>query len=319
MEGAEAPVTDSKARVGAVDIGTNTVRLMVADVDERGDVVWVARRAVVTRLGQGVDQHGALDPEAIERTCRILAEYADQLVEGDCLAVRAVATSAVRDAVNSAVFVEAACAALGFEPEVITGAEEAALGFSGTTGHLHIPGPFLVIDPGGGSTEFVFGEGSPSYAVSVDIGSVRLTERLLHDHPVAPAALAAARMHAHALLDDGVELPGAPEKVYGVAGTFTSLAAMHLGLPAHDSDEVHGTELTGDQLHDLTDRLAAMSLDRIAAIPSMDPQRAPVIVGGAVVAEQALAITGVDTITISERDSLDGLVRQLAATLVIDR
>ena len=308
-------MSDTITRVAAVDIGTNTVRLLIADVDPAGHVTWVDRRANVTRLGQGVDAIGALGVAAITRTTEILAGYRTAIGEADVDATAAIATSAVRDAVNRDVFLDAALETLGSRPEVVSGDVEAALTFQGTTAMAQGAGPFLVIDPGGGSTEFVIGRDSPSFVASVDIGSVRLTERALPHHPVPPEELAHARRIVRELLATHVVLPETPSRVFGVAGTYTSLAAMHLGLDTYDSASVHGTELAAAQLHDLTDRLATMTVAEISAIPSMDGKRAPVITGGAVVAEQALAHTRCGAIVVSERDSLDGLAVRIARSL----
>ncbi len=301
-------------RVGAVDIGTNTVRLLVAD-SVVGGLEEVARRVVITRLGQQVDRAGVLHPDAVERTLGVLRHYGAIM---DDLAVRprrAVATSAARDAANAGEFLDTAAVLLGVRPEVVDGSTEARLSFVGATRAIVDPArddtnSTLVIDIGGGSTEFVSGTGEPTYLASVDIGSVRLTERYLSASPPPPAAVAAAQRHVADLFQSELEVPPIG-RVIGVAGTYTTLAATHLGLAEYDRAEVDGTVLTGEELHALVRQLAAMTVDQIAAIPSMDPGRAPVILGGAVIAELALAASGRTQLTVSESDILDGIALSL--------
>lgn len=290
-------------RVAAVDIGTNTVRLLVIDATSAG-ISELAREVTVTGLGHGVDTTGLLDPEAVGRTIAVLAGYGSMMDQLGVTVRRAIATSASRDAANAAEFQEAAAAVLGARPTVIDGATEARLSFRGATYREPRNGMTLVIDPGGGSTEFVAGRDTPAYVRSVDIGSVRLTERHLGDQPAGPAAVAAARDHVRGLFAAELELPEV-DHVMGVAGTFTALAAMHLQLDRYSRDAVDGTMLTRHDLGVLTGRLAALSLEGIIAIPSMDPRRAPVMLGGAVVAEEALAVSGHDSFTVSESDILD--------------
>lgn len=297
-------------RVAAVDIGTNTTRLLIAEV--AGDqVIRLDRRATVTRLGQGVDAGRTLLPGAIRRTVTVLSGYAEAMREAGCDRVRAVATSATRDAANRNEFLDAAVAALGVRPEMITGEEEAQLSFSGTTAGAAGSPPYLVIDLGGGSTEFVLGTESPRYLVSVDIGSVRLTEQALPEHPASLAEVAGARRRVDDVLAAGVALPETPGTALGVGGTFTSLAAMHLELETYDADRVHGTRLDIDDLVGLVERLARLTIAETEAIPALDPARAPVLLGGAVVAEQAVRHSGAVAIVVSEHDILDGIVRSL--------
>ncbi len=302
-------------RVAAVDIGTNSIRLLVAEAGG-GDLLgqrleWLDRRVTVTRLGQGVDADGTLSDEAMGRTIAVLAGYGEAVRAWDVAGVRAVATSAARDAVNREAFLDRAELALGVRPDVISGAEEAELSFLGALSGVEGDRPALVIDLGGGSTEFVMGTTELEYAVSVDTGSVRLTERYLGTHPVPPSHLEAARAGAAEALAV-VSLPEMPATVIGVAGTFTALATIAKGLAAYDPAAVHGAELTGDELTSLVDRLAAMELDDIVAIPSLDPARAPVVVGGVLVAEQALAVAGTERLVVSESDLLDGVALRAA-------
>ncbi len=290
--------------VAAVDIGTNSVRLLIADAGAAGPVQR-ERRVVVTGLGRGVDAAGTLSEEPISATLEVLAGYAPAVAAA--ARSRAVATSAVRDAVDRERFLDRAEAALGIRPEVLSGEQEAALSFSGATAGLQAAGPFLVIDPGGGSTEFVFGTESPEFRCSIDIGSVRLTERALPERPASRRAMRAAAALVDGLFDQ-VVLPGVPRTVVGVGGTYTSLAAIALDLPAYDGRAVHGTILSARHLESLVVRLAGLSVEETAAIPSLDPARAPVLLAGAVVAERALDRAGGREIVVSEADILDGIV-----------
>ncbi len=298
-------------RVAAGDIGTNSTRLLIADV-AGGRVVPRERRVVVTGLGDGVDRTGRLAEEAVRRTLEVLASYRAAARDAGAAALRMVATAAVRAAVgNREEFLDRAEAALGVRPEVVTGREEAVLSFEGATGSLAGPGPYLVIDVGGGSTEFVYGAASPESAESVDLGSRRLTERFLARLPCSSQQMAAARTAAEEAFAV-VALPGAPGTVVGVGGTYTALGAIALGLPAYDAEKVHGAVMSQAALDALADRLAGMTLEEVAALPSLDPARAPVLLGGAVVAAAALQRSGRGEVVVSEADLLDGIVRRLA-------
>lgn len=291
-------------RVGVVDIGTNSVRLLVAEPD--GPLRWLDRRVTVVRLGEGVDATGRLAVTAMARALRVLGDYKAALEEWQVEVVGAVATSAARDAANRGEFLERASAELGFEVRLISGEKEAMLSFSGATSGLSDPlPPFLVVDVGGGSTELVFGSDGPTEVISVDIGSVRLTERCLPDRPAPPAQLSAAEALVAAELER-VQFPDAAT-VIGVAGTFTSLAAIDLDLPVYDPQRVHGSRLSLDRLGELISYLAGLTLEETAAIPSLDPARAPVLLGGAVVAEATVRRSGHSEVLVSECDLLDGL------------
>ena len=291
-------------RVGAVDIGTNTVRLLVKD-----GAAELVHRVEVVGLGVGVDASGVLSAEAMDRATAMLAEYGAMLRSLGVERRRAVATSACRAATNAADFLDRVEGVLGVRPEVISGDDEAALSFRGATRAVGGQGPSLVIDIGGGSTEFVLGEGSIAYACSVEMGSVRLTDRLLLERPASSegVALAAARVR-DALA--GVELPTTPRRVIGVAGTFTALAGIHLGLSIYDRSRVHSTILSLDDLEALVDRLTPLTIAETAALPSMDPRRAPVLLAGAVIAVESLRLSGPELI-VSEHDLLDALVEDL--------
>lgn len=296
-------------RVAAVDIGTNSTRLLVAEGAPDG-LRWLERRVVVTGLGKGVDATGRLDGEAIGRTVGVLAAYGTALRNAGAERVLAVATSATRDAANRDEFLDAAEGVLGVRPEVISGDDEARLSFRGATAGLPGPAPYLVIDPGGGSTEFVLGESAPEFVASIDIGSVRITERALPGRPASTADLLAAASSVEAMFRE-VDLPGTPGTVVGVGGTYTSLAAIALDLPRYDRLQVHRSVLSLDDLTSLAGRLAGLTVEETAAIPSLDPARAPVILGGAIVAEAALRRSGRREVTVSEADILDGIALHL--------
>lgn len=280
-------------RVGVVDIGTNSMRLLICD--SRGDI---GRWVEVTGLGRGVDASGVLSEEAIGRTIDVFDRFGGLMESHEVDARRAIATSATRDAANRDSFLDRAEKALGVRPDVIGGAEEGMLAYLGATTDLS-GSEYVVSDIGGGSTEFVTADS----VVSVDIGSVRLSDRLLTHRPPPSEQLEAARNHV-AELFAGVRVSG---DVVGVAGTWTSLAAVDLGLDVYDPEVVHHHRMERRGLDLLIDRLAAMTVEQTAAIPSLDPKRAPVFLSGAVVAAAVFDVAGVDTVTISERDSLDGV------------
>jgi len=300
-------------RVGVVDIGTNTVRLLIADTTEDG-FDQLIRLADVTRLGQAVDRTGELHPDAMRRTLSVLTRYGAAMDEHGVAERRIVATSATRHATNVEEFLIAVEAAVGTRPAVIDGAEEAALAFAGATSGLPHGGDVtMVIDVGGGSTEFVVGGSRPILTDSVEIGSVRLTERFLGNHPVDDGRLEIARGHVALLFSQRIsEISIRADHVIGVAGTFTTLAAIHLGLDEYDPDRVHLSTLSSRVLSHSVSSLAALTVDQIRAIPSMAPGRAEVILGGAIIAELALAHVGHEELTVSEHDILDGIAMSLA-------
>lgn len=282
----------------AIDIGTNSMRLLIVD-DEGVERVRVAR---VTGLGRGVDAARRFDPEAVQRTLDVFADFRRSCDVHGVEQRRAVATSAARDAEDREVFLQRAEAALGIRPEIISGEEEAELAYRGATAGRD--GRFVVIDIGGGSTEFVTDSGQ-LHAVSVDIGSVRLTDRLLPARPAAFDDLQRASEHVGELFE-AVRVPaGLP--VIGVAGTWTSLAAIARGGTGSVHDAVVD-RVTADRL---VGRLAASTVEETAALPGLDPARAPVILAGAVIARQAMRRLGADTVTVSERDLLDGVIAGL--------
>jgi exopolyphosphatase/guanosine-5'-triphosphate,3'-diphosphate pyrophosphatase len=310
-------------RVAAIDCGTNSIRLLVADVTVREDGThWlrdVHREQRVVRLGQGVDATGRLNPEALERTRVALADYTAILRRKGTERVRMVATSATRDASNRDDFFGMTEAVLGVPAEVISGDEEAALSFTGAVGDLDpADGPFLVADVGGGSTELVLGTwdgvtAEPKASKSVDIGCVRITERCLRGDPPTAGQVAEAEALARQVLAEAFDVvPVAEARTWiGVAGTATTLGAIALELPEYDADTIHMSQMTQEQI-DATGRwLMKLNHDERAAIPVMHPGRVDVIGGGSliyrVLADELAGRAGITRLTISEHDILDGI------------
>jgi exopolyphosphatase / guanosine-5'-triphosphate,3'-diphosphate pyrophosphatase len=307
-------------RVAAVDCGTNSLRLLLADVDPgRTGLTDVVRRMEIVRLGQGVDQTGRLAPEALARTMAVLREYADVIARSGAQAVRMVATSATRDADNAAEFVRLVKEVLGVAPEVLTGDEEAVLSFTGATAELAAgpdPGPFLVADIGGGSTEFVLGEAGrrPAHALSVNVGCVRMTERHLHGDPPADREVAAAVADIDAALDTvAAAVPARDARtLIGLAGSVTTVAAIAMGLPAYDAALIHHARVAAADVHAVTCRLLSQTRAERATIGVMHPGRADVIGGGALVLDRLMQRFGFAGVLVSEHDILDGMAWSLA-------
>ena len=301
-------------RVGAVDCGTNSIRLLVADVD--GDrKTDVHREMRVVRLGQGVDRTGELADEAIERTRRALVDYAATCAELGVERVRMVATSATRDARNREAFTAMVQAVLGVAPEVVSGDEEAALSFDGATRGLDpAQGPFLVMDIGGGSTELVLGTSSPQAALSVDVGCVRLTERHLLDDPPTSAQVAAAEADVDAAIARVREVvPVAQARTaVGLAGSVTTVAAVALELEAYDAERIHLSRIAAADVAAVTTRLLAMTRAERAALPVMHPGRVDVIGAGALVLATLVDRLGLADVVVSEADILDGIAWSVA-------
>jgi exopolyphosphatase / guanosine-5'-triphosphate,3'-diphosphate pyrophosphatase len=308
-------------RVAAVDCGTNSLRLLVADVDlARAELTDVARRMEIVRLGQRVDQTGRLAPEALARTAGVLRDYADVITVTAARSLRVVATSATRDASNTAEFTRQVKEILGVAPEVLTGSEEAALSFTGATAELSAAdgGPFLVVDIGGGSTEFVLGEpGEPAvHAISVDIGCVRMTERHLHGDPPSRAEVAAATIDIDAALDavtSAVPVWQA-RMLIGLAGSVTTVAGIAMGLPAYDAARIHHARIAAADVHGVTRSLLAQTRAERAAIGVMHPGRVDVIAGGALILDRIVQHFGFSEVLVSEHDILDGIAWSLAAS-----
>jgi exopolyphosphatase/guanosine-5'-triphosphate,3'-diphosphate pyrophosphatase len=315
--------TPSSRRVAAVDCGTNSLRLLVADIGADGTCTEVDRRTTIVRLGQGVDRTGELAADALARTVAVTREYAQVIADLGAQAVRFVATSATRDARNRDLFFDQIRAAIGVDAEVVSGDEEARLSFTGATGPMSVthPGPFLVVDLGGGSTELVLGEGTPIAAVSMDVGSVRLTERHLHTSPPTPAEVAAARDDVRAALGAATSGPrgvplGRTTTLVGLAGSVTSVTAHALGLRTYDRARVGGAVLTVDQTIAACEDLLAMSRDERLALGFLQPMRADVVGAGALiwaevvrrVRDDVAAAGGELThVVTSEHDILDGI------------
>lgn len=308
-------------RVAAIDIGTNSTRLLVAERGSDGTLVTVERLMRITRLGQGVDQAKALALEAIDRTVAVLAEYR-AVMDGlgvPAGRVRMTATSASRDASNRDVFFDAAEAAVGVRPELLSGDDEAALSFAGATADVDPAlGPFLVFDLGGGSTEFVIGTTGPEGAIdgqlSLDVGCVRLTERFLHTDPPAPEDLTAAISYTDAWLEDvqrSFAGLGEVQTVIGLAGTVSTVAAVEQGLATYDRDAIHHFVLTKEAAEDVFRTLATEArADRIHN-PGLEEARADVIVGGCCALVAVMRRLSLDEILCSEADILDGLALSL--------
>jgi len=304
-------------RVAAIDCGTNSIRLLVADLPGAGDgtgaLVDVLRRMEIVRLGQGVDRTGRLAPAAIERTRLVLAGYAAQIAALGAGRVRMVATSATRDAANAADFHEMVRATLGVPAEVVTGEAEARLSFDGAVRGLAAPPPYLVCDIGGGSTEFVLGATGVLAACSIDVGCVRMTERHLRSDPPTPAQIAAASADIGAAVDDALAAVGAHRAatVVGLAGSVTTVAALALGLRRYDPDLIHHSRLSTVDVERVAADLLGMSRAQRLELPVMHPGRADVIGAGALILRVVMARTGAPGLVVSEHDILDGIAWSL--------
>ncbi|MFJ6657936.1 exopolyphosphatase [Streptomyces sp. NPDC091377] len=337
-------------RVAAIDCGTNSIRLLVADADPAtGELVDLDRRMTIVRLGQGVDRTGRLAPEALERTFAACREYAAVIKEHGAERLRFVATSASRDAENRDDFVRGVLDILGVEPEVISGEQEAEFSFTGATreltatgatGELTVTGvageltatgatrnggtgglerPFLVVDIGGGSTEFVVGDDRVRAARSVDVGCVRMTERHLVvdgavSDPPTEAQISAVRADIEAALDLAertVPLRTARTLV-GLAGSVTTVSAIAQELPAYDSAAIHHSRVPLARVREITDWLVRSTHAERAAVPSMHPGRVDVIAAGALILLSIMERTGAREVVVSEHDILDGIAWSIA-------
>ncbi len=302
----EAPL--SGALVAAIDCGTNTLKLLIADLTQRPPAVAV-RETRMVRLGQDLDRTGRIADAALVRAFAALDEYAGLIAAHPVDRLRFCATSATRDAANAAEFVAGVRARLGVEPEVVPGSEEAALAFDGAVRNLRTrpEAPVLVIDIGGGSTELILGSSSPDAAHSMDIGSVRLHERHLHSDPPTVQEVAACVADIDRHLDACPVDPGLAATVVGVAGTITTVAAGVLDLPAYDRDAIDQTVLACADVHELVDRLVAMRVEERRTLPYLHPGRVDVIDAGALILSRILRRTTVPTLLVSESDILDGI------------
>lgn len=299
--------------VAAIDCGTNSIRLLVAESGPGGQLVELDRRLELVRLGQGVDATGEFHPEALARTFAAIDDYARVIRDFGCTRVRFVATSAARDAHNRETFFSGVRERLGVEAEIIPGDEEAALSFAGAlAGVRPDQEPVLVIDIGGGSTELVQGsrDTTITHAISLDMGSVRLRERFLHSDPPTADQIDAARAFADGLLErSGIDF-AAVRSFIGVAGTTTSMSAIHQGLMTYQRDRVHGSSLTPGQIDSLAERLLATPVDELVRTTCLPAKRAEVICAGALILSR-IAQRVAEPMVVSESDILDALAQGL--------
>jgi exopolyphosphatase/guanosine-5'-triphosphate,3'-diphosphate pyrophosphatase len=296
------------SRVAAVDLGTNSTRLLVADVDD-GQISDVARESRITRLGEGVDERRRLLPTPIARVRNVLTDFRRTAESLGAERTLAIATSAVRDSENGEAFLGEIEWSYGFATWLLSGHDEAMLMFRGVTSERTLGRGTVIVDIGGGSTELVAGgPDGVRWHDSLDIGSVRLTERFLHSDPPTHDELNNATAAVRALLAERMpdEIRAETHSALGVAGTITSLGGLALGLEEYDRERVHGFELSAEALDEQLRRLASVPLAERRRMRPLDPDRAPVIVGGAVIAREVLAHFGLDALEISERDILDG-------------
>ncbi|MFD9950063.1 exopolyphosphatase [Nonomuraea sp. NPDC059023] len=307
-------------RVAAVDCGTNSVRLLIADV--AGDSLRDLERLMeIVRLGEDVDRTGRLAPRALRRTFAAMRRYRELIDHHAAEETRVVATSATRDAANRQEFAEGVREIFGVDPEVVTGDEEAALSFTGATRGLArlspeagARPPYLVLDIGGGSTEFVVGDDRVEGAISVDVGSVRLTERYIRNDPPTAAELESVVADIEAALDrvtESVPVQKARTLV-GLAGSVTTLAGMALDLPTYDSDKIHHSRISAGEVHEVTRRLLSMTHGDRLAVPVMHPGRADVIGAGALILDRVLRRFAFSQVIVSEHDILDGIAWSVA-------
>lgn len=309
------PMSSTPRRVAAIDCGTNSIRLLVAESDAHGGLIDLDRRLELVRLGQGVDATRRFHPDALARTFAACELFAEVIQSFGCISVRFVATSAARDVSNRDEFFAGVQARLGVTPEVIAGSEEARLSYTGALTGVEKPAePVLVIDIGGGSTELVVGAGGQvQAATSLDMGSVRLKERFLHSDPPTEEEIAAARAFVCSLLDaSGIDLASVRTFI-GVAGTVTSLSAIQQNLAEYDRVKVHGSVLNRPDIAALATKLLHRTASGIEQGTCLPTKRAEVISGGALICAEIAARVGVDAMTVSEADILDGVALQLLA------
>jgi exopolyphosphatase/guanosine-5'-triphosphate,3'-diphosphate pyrophosphatase len=301
------------SRVAAIDCGTNSIRLLIADISA-GSFREIDRRMEIVRLGQGVDQNKSFHPDAIERTLAAVSDFAIEISRRGVSKVRFCATSATRDASNRAIFIEGVKSILGVEPEVISGEEEARLSFLGATQELHdSESPFLVVDIGGGSTEFVFGARGVEAAKSVNIGCVRMSERHLTSQPPSKDQVANAIIDIDRAISDAATLvPLKAKTLVAVAGTATTVAAAAMDLETYDRYSIHLARIPAPKVHEVSARFLTMSREEIAALGYMHPGRVDVIAAGALVLDRVMVATNASEFVASESDILDGIAWSLA-------
>ncbi len=301
-------------RVGVIDCGTNSIRLLIADI-EGTNFREVTRQMQVVRLGQGVDETNQFHPDALERTFAAVDLYAAELARRGVEKIRFCATSATRDATNRNIFIDGVKERLGIEPEVISGDEEARLSFAGATREFNrTDGPFLVVDIGGGSTEFVLGTDTVESAISVNIGCVRMTERHFHNDPPTADEITIARSDIQNAIDiasASVDIKSAKTLVC-VAGTATTVAAAALNLPEYDRHAIHLSRISADKVLEVSNNFLTMTRDERAAQGYMHPGRVDVITAGSLVLSKIVKATGAKEFVASENDILDGMAWSLA-------
>lgn len=295
--------------MAAIDCGTNSIRLLIADISS-GNFREIYRTMEIVRLGAGVDKNKSFDPAAIERTLKATAQFSEEIARRGVTAIRFCATSATRDAQNRHLFIDGVREILGVEPEVISGEEEARLSFAGAVSEMHpSDAPFLVIDIGGGSTEFVLGNSEVKAAKSVNIGCVRMSERHFSTAPVAPTNIEEAIVDIDKAIAEAAEVVPLKEArtLIAVAGTATTVAAAALELVEYDRYAIHLSRISAAKTSEVSQRFLAMTRDEIASLGYMHPGRVDVIAAGALVLDRIMKATGAREFVASERDILDGL------------
>lgn len=301
-------------RVAAIDVGTNSTRLLVAE-EQAGGFRSLDRRMTITRLGQGVDSRKILAPEALERTLRTIAEYAAMCGEYGVTRLRVTGTSAVRDAHNREEFFDGIRKLTGAEPELLSGDAEARATFLGTLSDLDEKGPVLVVDIGGGSTELISGTRVPESIVSLDVGCVRMLEKHLHSDPPTAEELDALRDDVTGLLIGARDMLSVPvgARMIGVAGTVTQLATLKAGVPIYDPDVNHHSILSHGDVRRLARRLASLPYKQRRHVKGLEAGRVDVIVAGAAILQCVMEVFDAPEVLVSEKDILDGLVLELLA------
>lgn len=301
-------------RVAAIDCGTNSIRLLIADI-AGGNFREIYRTMEIVRLGQGVDKNKAFHPDALDRTLKATALFAEEIARRGVERMRFCATSATRDASNRELFIDGVKSLLGVAPEVISGEEEAALSFKGATKELRgVGAPYLVIDIGGGSTEFVFGSERVEFAKSQNIGCVRMSERHFSTIPPQAEEIAGAKADIDEAIKGAAEIVPITEAktLIAVAGTATTVAAAALGLSTYDRHSIHLSRISAEKTHQVSEMFLSLNRDEIAALGYMHPGRVDVIGAGSLVLSRIMTLTGAEEFVASESDILDGMAWSLA-------
>lgn len=302
------------SRVAAIDCGTNSIRLLIADISD-GKFHEVYRTMEIVRLGQGVDQNKAFHPDALDRTLQAVAKFSDEIARRGVSKLRFCATSATRDATNRDLFIDGVNSLLGVKPEVISGEEEAALSFAGATKELNLIGaPYLVIDIGGGSTEFVYGSSTVEFAKSQNIGCVRMSERHFTALPPSATEIAAAQRDIDDAINEAAQLVPITkaQTLIAVAGTATTVAAAALGLGQYDRYSIHLSRISAQRTHEVSRSFLQMDRAQLAELGYMHPGRVDVIAAGSLVLSRIMELTGAKEFVASESDILDGMAWSLA-------